>query len=255
MSSKTGVPAATVKAETKLPPVPELVLKRRKRNLAKVETLKAKSLQVRKQRRVQRAEAFKRAEKYVNEYKKAEAEQIRLKREAKTNGNFYVEPQAKVALVVRIRGINQISPKPKKILQLLRLRQINNAVLVRLTGATIAMLRLVEPYVAYGYPDLKTVKELVYKRGYAKVKGQRVPITNNGMVEDALAKKNIICVEDLIHELFTVGPNFKSANGFLWPFKLNPPRGGWSSVTNSYATGGDFGNREVAINKLVQTMI
>merc|ERR1712183_863421 len=32
------------------------------------------------------------------------------------------------ALVIRIRGINQLSPKPKKTLQLLRLRQIGNAV-------------------------------------------------------------------------------------------------------------------------------
>jgi hypothetical protein len=31
------------------------------------------------------------------------------------------------------------------------------------------MLQRVEPYVAYGYPNLKSVRELVYKRGYAKV--------------------------------------------------------------------------------------
>lgn len=31
------------------------------------------------------------------------------------------------------------------------------------------MLRLVEPYIAWGHPNLKTVKELIYKRGYAKV--------------------------------------------------------------------------------------
>ena len=31
------------------------------------------------------------------------------------------------------------------------------------------MLKRVEPYVAWGYPNLKTVKELIYKRGYGKV--------------------------------------------------------------------------------------
>lgn len=31
------------------------------------------------------------------------------------------------------------------------------------------MLRLVEPYVAWGYPNLKSVRELIYKRGYGKV--------------------------------------------------------------------------------------
>lgn len=36
-------------------------------------------------------------------------------------------------------------------------------------------------------------------------------------------KCNIICMEDLIHEIFTVGPNFKYATNFLWPFKVNHP--------------------------------
>ncbi len=40
---------------------------------------------------------------------------------------------------------------------------------VQVNKATVNMLRLVEPYVAWGYPNLKTVKELIYKRGYAKV--------------------------------------------------------------------------------------
>lgn len=56
---------------------------------------------------------------------------------------------------MRIRGINGVSPKVKKILQLLRLRQIQNGVFVKLNGSTINLLRWVEPYIAYGYPNLK----------------------------------------------------------------------------------------------------
>lgn len=40
------------------------------------------------------------------------------------------------------------------------------------------------------------------------------------LVIQALGKYGIICVEDLIHEILTVGPHFKEANNFLWPFKL-----------------------------------
>lgn len=47
-------------------------------------------------------------------------------------------------------SINEIAPKPRKILQLLRLLQINNGVFVKVTKATQQMLRLVEPYVTYG---------------------------------------------------------------------------------------------------------
>ena len=31
------------------------------------------------------------------------------------------------------------------------------------------MMQRVEPYIAWGYPNHKTVKELIYKRGYGKV--------------------------------------------------------------------------------------
>ena len=37
--------------------------------------------------------------------------------------------------------------------------------------ATLNMLRRVEPYVTWGTPNLKTVRELIYKRGYGKVSG------------------------------------------------------------------------------------
>ena len=39
--------------------------------------------------------------------------------------------------------------------------------------ATLQMIRLVEPYVAYGYPSLKSVRDLIYKRGFVKLNGQR----------------------------------------------------------------------------------
>ncbi|XP_044367285.1 uncharacterized protein [Triticum aestivum] len=38
-------------------------------------------------------------------------------------GGFYVSPEAKLLFVIRIRVINAMHPKTKKILQLLRLRQ------------------------------------------------------------------------------------------------------------------------------------
>ena len=55
------------------------------------------------------------------------------------------EPEGKLAVVIRIRGINGVAPKVRKILQLLRLTQVNAAVFVKLNKATIHMLRLVEP--------------------------------------------------------------------------------------------------------------
>ena len=117
------------------------------------------------------------------------------------------------------------------------------------------MLRLVEPYIAYGYPNLKTVRELVYKRGYAKLNGQRVPIVDNEQIERVLGKFGILSVEDLIHEIYTVGPHFKQAANFLWPFKLNSPTGGFSKKLRHFNEGGDYGNHEDLIGELVNRMI
>merc|ERR1712110_1150816 len=52
-----------------------------------------------------RVEIFKRAEKYVKEYTTKERDEIRLARDAKKEGNYYVPSEPKFAFVIRIRGI------------------------------------------------------------------------------------------------------------------------------------------------------
>ena len=51
-------------------------------------------------------------------------------------------------------SINGVSPKVRKILQLFRLLQIHNGVFIKLNKATMNMLRVVQPYVAYGSVQL-----------------------------------------------------------------------------------------------------
>ena len=134
--------------------------------------------------------------------------------------------------------------KTSLILQLLRLRHIHNGVFMKVNKATVNALRKVEPYIMWGYPNLKTVKDLIYKRGHGKVNKQRIPLTDNSVVEKVLGDKGIICVEDLIHEIYTVGPNFKECANFLWPMKLSAPLGGMTRKRNHYIEGGMAGNRE-----------
>jgi len=235
--------------------VPETLLKKRARNTKLAESRK-RFIQKRKDSAKARNEEYaKRGEKY---YKAAQDEQkqlVSLRRKARAENSFYVPAEAKVALVVRIRGINQLAPQVRKILQLFRLRQIHNATLVRINRATLNMLKKVEPFITFGYPNRKTISDLVYKRGYGRVNKQRIPLTTNEIVAQSLGKFNIICVEDLIHELTTVGTHFKEANNFLWSFKLNSPKGGFNNKRHPYQQGGDWGNREEDINKLVRRML
>lgn len=235
--------------------VPETLLKKRK-SQEKEREARATELQKKRQaNKEKRKVIFKRAESYVKEYRDAEREKIRLSRVAKQEGSYYVPAEPKLVFVVRIKGINKIDPKKRKTLQLLRLLQINNGVFVRLTKATSEMLKIVEPFIAYGYPNLKSVRELIYKRGYGKIDKQRIPLTENALIEEQLGKYGIVCMEDLIHEIFTVGPNFKQASNFLWPFKLSNPTGGFRTRKfKHFVEGGDLGNREDHINALIRQM-
>ncbi|CAR29438.1 hypothetical protein ZYGR_0AD01200 [Zygosaccharomyces rouxii] len=193
---------------------------------------------------------------YQKEYEAAERAVIDAKREAKVNGTFYVEGQPKLVFVVRIKGINHMAPKQRKVLQLMRLNQINNGVFVKVTKATTELLKLIEPYIAYGYPSYSTIRQLVYKRGFGKINKQRIALSDNQIVEEHLGKYGILSIDDLIHEIYTVGPHFKQANNFLWPFKLSNPNGGWGVPRKfkHFIQGGALGNREQFINKLVKSM-
>ncbi|KAF8590321.1 hypothetical protein K439DRAFT_1317545, partial [Ramaria rubella] len=58
--------------------------------------------------------------------------------------------------------------------------------------------------------------------GYSKVNKPHIPHDNNAIIEAVLSKHDLLSVEDLVHDIFTPGPNFKqahSASNFLWPFK------------------------------------
>ncbi|GAB7339111.1 hypothetical protein MBLNU457_5785t1 [Dothideomycetes sp. NU457] len=235
--------------------VPETLLKRRKSQEKERETKAAETQKKRQANKEKRGVIFKRAEQYVKEYRDQEREKIRLSRAAKAEGSYYVPEEPKLVFVVRIKGINKIDPKKRKTLQLLRLIQINSGVFIRLTKATSEMLKIVEPYIAYGYPNLKTIRELVYKRGYGKVNKQRMPLTDNQIVEENLGQYGVVCMEDIIHEIYTVGPNFKQISNFLWPFKLSNPNGGFHKrKLKHFVEGGDLGNREEHINKLISRM-
>ncbi|KAF1832733.1 60S ribosomal protein L7 [Decorospora gaudefroyi] len=249
MSSKSSVP---VQSDIL---VPETLLKKRKSQERAREERAIATREKRDKSKKKREVIFTRAEKYVKEYRNAEKERVRLSREAKKSDSLYVPAEPKLAFVVRIKGINKIDPKKRKTLQLLRLLQINNGVFIRLTKATMEMLKIVEPFVAYGYPNQKSVRELIYKRGYGKVDRQRLPLTDNEIIEENLGKYGMICMEDLIHEICTVGPNFKAASNFLWPFKLNSPTGGFRKRKfKHFIEGGDLGNREDKINELIRQM-
>jgi large subunit ribosomal protein L7e len=73
----------------------------------------------------------------------------------------------------------------------LRLRQIDNGMFVRLNKPMQNMLRIADPFISWGYPNLKTVRDLVYKRGFGKINGRRIALTDNKIIEENLGKYKV----------------------------------------------------------------
>uniref|UniRef100_H0XWV2 Ribosomal protein L7 n=1 Tax=Otolemur garnettii TaxID=30611 RepID=H0XWV2_OTOGA len=234
-----------VKKKKKMVPAMPETLKKKEKNLAemKIKHLRKKCApkMLRKAKRV----IYKKAKHYYKEYRQTYRTEIWMARLARKAGNFYVPAEPKLVFVDKIRGINVVSPKVQNVLQLLCLRQIFNGTFVKLNKASDNMLRIVEQYLAWGYPNLKSVNELIYKCGYGKISKKRIALTDNSLIAQSLGKYGTIFMEDLIHKIYTVGKRFKEAKT---SFLLSFPWGGMKKRTH-FVEGGDAANREDQINR------
>ncbi|KNA22570.1 hypothetical protein SOVF_032440 [Spinacia oleracea] len=196
---------------------------------------------------------FKRPEDFIKEYRSQELDLVKMKQRVKRRKTSET-PSSKLLFVMRIQGNKPVHPQIQKIFKSFGLKRIYSGVFLKATEGTLAMLEKVEPYVTYGYPNLKNVKDLIYKKGLAKLDKDKVPLTDNNVIEQALGKHGILCLEDMVHEIFSVGRHFKEVTRFLWPFFLAKPKDGFHGKKNPFKNGGDSGNREEHINELIALM-
>lgn len=84
--------------------VPENILKKQARDAKLLKALKESREKAKKDRAAARKTAYANAEKYFKEYQAADDALVAAKRDAKAKGSFYVEGEAKVAFVIRIKG-------------------------------------------------------------------------------------------------------------------------------------------------------
>ncbi|KAL3633088.1 hypothetical protein CASFOL_026072 [Castilleja foliolosa] len=233
--------------------VPEVVLKKRKHN--EDWAIKRKlQLQERAKRRKPDKSFIKKPEQFIREYRDKELDLVRMKSRVKRIRKASLTPQSKLLFVIRIGGKNDMHPKTRKILYSLRLRKVFSGVFVKANKAIMETLQKVEPYITYGYPNGKSVKDLIYKKGVVKIGTQRLPLTDNNIVEQELGQHDIICIEDIVNEIATVGPHFKAVTNFLCPFILNNPEKALHGKKRRFEDGGDSGNREDLINELLGKM-
>ncbi|CAN6443955.1 unnamed protein product [Victoria cruziana] len=228
---------------TPLTYVPETVLKKRKDNeqaiIRRKEQAEARKLRSEENRKLQ----FKGAEQFIKEYRLQELDSFRLKR---TKGRNHSKRNLNPDCCSLYALADPLSIATK----------LCHGVFIVLNNKTAKLLKMVEPYVTYGYPNLRSIKELIMKRGVGMINKERIPLTDNSIIEKALGKHGIICIEDLVHEIASVGwgSHFMEASSFLQPFKLSTPDGALQRMKKLFKDDGDAGNREDLINDLIQKM-
>jgi len=201
------------------------------------------------------------AQSFVKEFKERKRELIEEMRISRRMKRFYVPMKPSIIFAIRIKGINGIPPKAKKILELLRLKKLNNGIFLKLNPSSLQILKKIEPYVAYGYPTPRTIRNLITQRGYGKIgkrgQWQRISLSDDKVIEQSLFQLGVYSLNDLINEIITGGPYFKEVNNFLWPFQLKCPKKGYSKKgkNKNIAEMGAYGNWDDSINQLVKKMI
>ncbi|XP_056283746.1 60S ribosomal protein L7-like 1 [Pseudoliparis swirei] len=234
--------------------VPEYLLKKRKAYQA-IKATQAK-LALLEKRKVCRGKPlkFKRLEDFMKDSHRKHRDDTRIQRSKNRPRTPLPPAKNKLAFAVRIRQIKGVSPKVMKVVQMMKLRKIFSGAFIRINKTSVAMMKTVEPYVAWGFPNLKSVRELILKRGQTRIGKRRVPLTDNTFIEQHMGKHGIICLEDLIHEIYSVGSGFRVANNFLLPFRLSVARHAATDKAGLLKDLGNPGFRSTDINTIIRQL-
>ncbi|XP_055469160.1 60S ribosomal protein L7-like 1 [Psammomys obesus] len=237
----------------KIPLVPENLLKKRKAYQALKATQAKQALLAKRERKVKELR-FKRLESFVHESWREQRDKVRVQRLEVKPRALEVPDKHSLAFVMRLERIEGVSMLVQKTLAKLRLKKLFSGVFVSVTPQSVRMLRIVEPYVTWGFPNLKSVRELILKRGQAKIKEKTVPLTDNTVIEEHLGKFGVICLEDLIHEIAFPGKHFQEISSFLCPFHLSVARHATKNRMGFLKEMGSPGYRGERINQLIRQL-
>lgn len=166
--------------------------------------------------------------------------------------------EAKMVFVIRIREPNGMPKKVRKILNGMKLKSANEGVFLRYNETTRKQLHLIEPWVTYGIPSKALVNDLIRRRGHGKLDGKRIALSDNTIVEKALGEStggSVICVDDMVHELHSLGEQFTEVNNFLWTFQLSAVRSKFKKQKLNFKDGGDYGDRGEDIDNFIRQML
>ena len=149
--------------------------------------------------------------------------------------------------VVRIRGRVGVRKEVEDTLRMLRLKRVNNCVLVPENPSFKGMLEKAKDYITWGEINKETLVALLRKR--LRLKGDK-------RVDEKILKEvtDFNSFEEFADALLEGKIRLKDFEKLNPVFRLTPPSKGFKSVKQHWPKG-DLGYRGEAINELLERMI
>jgi large subunit ribosomal protein L30 len=150
-------------------------------------------------------------------------------------------------VLIRLRGGVNTRPEIKDTLRMLRLNQINHAVVVEDTPNYRGMIHVAKDYIAFGKLDAPTLAIMLENRG--KLVGGD-PLTDEYVAKNSQFKS----IKEFAEAVAAGQATLKDMPGLNPVFRMHPPRKGHAGIKRTYQQGGALGNYGEDIAALVEKM-
>jgi len=159
-----------------------------------------------------------------------------------------MEGKRKCLVVVRVRGLSDISQEIKDTLMMLRLTRNCHATLIDNRPAYLGMLRKAQNYVTWGEISKENVAFLLKKRGRL--------VGDKKLTDEYAQEIGHKSLDDLAEAVYKLDVEYSCLPKVKAVFRLRPPKKGYKGkVKRSYAAGGVTGYRGETINDLLKRMM
>lgn len=149
--------------------------------------------------------------------------------------------------VVRVRGSVKVPQQICDALKILRLTQVNHAIIIGDDPTYRGMLRKVKDYVTWGEVDAQTIAMLLKERGEL--------VGGASLTDDEIKKcTKFTSIEEFANAVANSKANLKDFPSLKLVFRLKPPRGGYEGIKRTFKEGGALGYRGKEISKLLERM-
>lgn len=198
---------------------------------------------------------IKRPEDFVIEYREKQKNYRQYKNRKNKKLDILNIQDNDLIFIIRIKGNKHLTDHQKTIFKILKLIKQHEGSIYIVDKNLKKIISSVENFIIYGFINKKNFKNILSKRGFLKYDNGLKAIKSNKLVEDVFGEQNIICIEDLVSEVFSKGKHFVVIKKFLRTFKLNKPTEGYGDKSSKFEKGGAWGFYGEKLNSLIEKMI